>query len=644
MKRKKKSFEFAEGHKRETRKSYQSFIERTGKSSSSALDSCVKDLNIKSEDLGDDGVRKSSRKPVPKKSFELVDVFDKKSPLVKHISNKPKSHGSTQGSMQEFEMVKIKEEPIDDDFDSAPRKSNRVPVPKKSFDLIDPKLRGGMSTSQQDNVMKANMEVKMQKKSKKAGAERVNSLISGTEVKLCDEKTKKKPEKGGKNVDNLAVALLNKQQQDFEKSEKSKFTLKLDFRAKKDKGSRKRKLTKGRRIISSNQSPDDNGAVEPNAKVAKVVEDNIDKSDVMEALQALNQPPSNENALTEEPMLMKDAIKLEETNVGIEDTLISPEKGWDYSRSTTEISDGHVILKLGGLNSPNKPKKHKKKHKHGHHSHKAGLENEEVTKRDTESHANLDDMNMLSKTQDVHHQTILSGESNISSKQIPFQEESKGKQGKNHRKRKLSQNKTQESSVKVVSGTTPEENELIVKKRKIYKKKKGEKILLRIQTEFWSKSGELVKVEPMHTFDGMPSQAKDKEVVKQKKLQTVASKTIVSRKQLNAHSMKNASDVSSLEVNKESKRDQESKPKAKKKTKTLLATSTGDLKKNPSKAIGSKSKASTSAKKGINSTIKKKKERKTQTLTAYLLYCRKYRPKVVHENPDIGMYSDILMG
>ena len=70
------------------------------------------------------------------------------------------------------------------------------------------------------------------------------------------------------------------------------------------------------------------------------------------------------------------------------------------------------------------------------------MENEEVIKRDTESHANLDDMNMLSKTQDVQHQTIFSSESSTSSKQIPFLDEKQGKQGKNHRKRKLSQIKT----------------------------------------------------------------------------------------------------------------------------------------------------------------------------------------------------------
>ncbi len=69
--------------------------------------------------------------------------------------------------------------------------------------------------------------------------------------------------------------------------------------------------------------------------------------------------------------------------------------------------------------------------------------------------------------------------------------EQKHKKSKS-RKRKLT---AEDKAFPVVDISDPNE-ELFVKKRKIYKKKNGQKYLVRIQTEYWSKSGELVKVDP----------------------------------------------------------------------------------------------------------------------------------------------------
>ena len=677
-KRKKKPFEFAEGHKRETRKSYQSFIEGTSKISSPPLL-----LNIKTEDLADEWVRKSSRKPVPKKSFELVDVFEKKStPLKNSCSSKQKDSVFLQSSIQDIE-IHIKQE-IDEDQDLAPRKSNRVPVPKKCFDLIDPNLKGGMAVIQQDSN-KTNVPVQMEKKSKKSKTKKASVVNSEAEGKSHTEKIKKaQHDKNSNKMNSLGDALAEKQKHDHEKREKSKFKLKLDFKAKKDKGSRKRKLPASTNNLSSNKNSDVFEKEGPNEKVAKVVEDNIDKSSLMEALQALKQPLENlpmeedekaklgkksnlsgSEVKAQKPRGKKQASKAkksasndsstvqqmveasggegkDENNKGKTGSL-SPQKGWDYSSSTTEISDGHVILKLGGLNSPNKVKKHKKKHKHGHHGHNAEVSNEESNKGAANSHgSNEVKLNVPNESPNDQHKIISPSENDTSGKESVVLSEDKEKKNKNHKKkRKLSQSDSQEPPKKVSLDTKKEKDKLTVKKRKIYKKKKGEKILVRIQTEFWNKNGELVKVESMDVKDGRPGQPKEKKVVKPKKGQSLMTDPVVSAGQADVELMKHSvSDSGSGATNQDSKGDQNSKTKKKQ---SKLSSDEANVKPTTPKSVENKSKLNTNTKKGVNNTNKKKKERKTQTLTAYLLYCRKYRPKVVSEHPEIGMYVDLLL-
>ena len=680
-KRKRKSFEFAEGHKRETRKSYQSFIESTGKSSSAVLGN-VALSQIKSEEMTDDGVRKSSRKPVPKKSFDLVDTFEEKSPLSKHIMNiKQKSGSSAQINPHEYEVIHIKEEPLIDDYDSAPRKSSRVPVPKKSFDLIDPNLKARAAVNQQDNS-KTDAQIKTQKKTKKSNAEKANVVSCEADGKDVGEKSKRTQYgKGSNKIDIPPQILPDVQKQDYEKKERSKFTLKLDFKAKKDKRSRKRKLD-----ILTDQSPSNVRREGPSEKIAKVVEcdntkvieDNIEKSALVEALQALKQPP--QTSLVEEidyphlekksaligsedkisqsgskktpakvkrraadnrntPLHAENANEEEkgtQANIGRAFST-SLEKGWDYSRSTTEISDGHVILKLEGLHTPTKTKKHRKKHKNVHQ--KIEITNEESKNAEPENSPEAD-VNVIVTNQDSQYEKSLPIEKEISSNESTFPSEVKEKKTKSHKKkRKLSQSNLLDSPKNVIVGTAAEDNELTVKKRKIYKKKKGEKILVRIQTEFWNKNGDLVKVEPMNIKENKPTEAKEKGVVKQKKSQDLSMNAAMTEKMSSIQSMKNsASNTTSMELKQGARRDQVSKSSSKKRESIPPISDIDYVKTGSPKSSQNKTKLSSDTNKGTNSTIKKKKERKIQTLTAYLLFCRKYRPQVVFENPYIGMY------
>ena len=678
-KRKRKSFEFAEGHKRETRKSYQNFIESTGKGSSAALGN-VALAQIKSEEIADDGVRKSSRKPVPKKSFDLVDTFEEKSS--KYITNnKQKSGNSTQLNPYEYEVSHIKEEPLAEDYDSAPRKSSRVPVPKKCFDLIDPKLKGRTTVNQQDNNT-TGAPIKMQKKVKKPNVEKANVVSCEAEGKNVGEKTKRTQHgKSSNKIEIPSQILPDVQMQDNEKKEKSKFTLKLDFKAKKDKRNRKRKFD-----IAADQSSTNVRMEGPSEKIAKVVEgdniktieDNIEKSALVEALQALKQPP--QNSLVEEidyPQVERKSTMSEledkisksgskkipakvkrraadnrniplhaenasEEEKGIQATIgktfsTSLEKGWDYSRSTTEISDGHVILKLEGLHTPTKTKKHRKKHKNVHHKIKITNDEPKSAEQKNSQEANV---NVFVGNQDSQYEKNLSIEKEMSSNESSFPSEIKEKKTKSHKmKRKLSQSKQLDSPKNVIVGTATEDSELTVKKRKIYKKKKGEKILVRIQTEFWNKNGDLVKVEPMNIKESKPTEAKEKVVVKQKKPQDLSINAAVTEKLSSMQPMKNdVSNATSMELKQGTKRDPVSKSGSKKREGIPPISSMDQMKTGFPNSSQNKTKLSSDTSKGAHSTIKKKKERKTQTLTAYLLFCRKYRPQVVFENPYIGRY------
>ena len=679
-KRKKKLFEFAEGHKRETRKSYQNFIESTtgtispdgSTSGSFAADEAqhftpqLFSHHVIGEDASEEGVRKSSRRPVPKKSFELVDVFDEESPYLKHNSARQRKVSLSQVSHVGMEMEDLMQETLEED--SAPRKSNRIPVPKKCFDLIDSSFEQGGNPQQ--NIKVETQEDKKQKKFKKPRNQRADIVMSGAEEHMLGEKIKNDQNEKDKEK-SVYEATNEKQRQDTEK--KSKLTLKLDFKAKKEKGSRKRKLTANPEKVSPHSDGKTFKNEEPREKIAKVIEDNIDQSALMEALQALKQEPQedlsaekieshleiHENVIVPEekgrksrskkkPSKIKklstgdETIPTENIQVKQEENIdeydkeklnIKPtEKPWDYSSSTTEISDGHIILKLGGLNSPTKGKKHKKKHKHGHHAHKAELKNEETKIKNVEIQENSV-MGRKSIQTDDQHRVLLSTENEVGANQIGLPIENKEKRVKSHKKkRKLSKEKIEDASEKVHLDTAPKEDELIVKKRKIYKKKNGEKVLARIQTEYWNKHGELVKVEPTDVKEG--SQPKDKKIPKQKKTKNQKSGILTSEGQSVMQVKRDdACGESHLQSKQNKKEKLDAKPKGKKKQRK--PSNIQRIKASVSKILGKNTKTIASS--------KKKKERKTQTLTAYLLYCRKYRPKVVSENPDIGLYLNVIL-
>lgn len=699
-KRKKKPFEFAEGHKRETRKSYQSFIESSGKLESITNISLneshpISQVQLPSldefEEMAEEGVRKSSRKPVPKKSFDLVDVFEEHSPLMKHSANQRKP---TSTNVNQMEEINIKQEPLDEGFDSAPRKSSRVPVPKRSFDLIDSKFAGPVTTNMLQPIRAEVVEDKNQSKITKSKKQRLSVGMNKTKEVLPSKKNKKPAqEKEGESSNTVIESMssdntlpraevdtLPSEAKDAEHDnrETPKFTLKLDFKSKKilkkEKGNRKRKANESPAVESliKYQSCASNIKEEPTEKVPKAVVDNIDQSALMEALQALKQEPQDEKEKTlsqpeekgrksrskKTPSKIKKepvtGCKVPEQSLEAEkeekvsDSEPAQEKTdqsdatWDYPSSTTEISDGHVILKLGGLHSPTKKnpskvKKHKKKHKHGHHSHLTEFTNAKEGNLDHKAKLN-DDNDTLDKHSSYQVVNAISMETEATTSEISTANESKDKRDKSHKKkRKPPQDKSQDASEKCEQEIAPKEDDLIVKKRKIYKKKKGEKILVRIQTEFWNKKGELVKVQPKDIDGGNMHQTHHKRSVKEKKKKTVGNLLPLSERQSNEHMIEETVqqvDLNHSGMKQDARKVQEEKEKKQKKQvpSNIQQVKSTTLKKQtvqPRGSLNAKKLQSVGNK-------KKKKERKTQTLTAYLLYCRKYRPKVVSENPDIG--------
>eukprot|EP00112_Aurelia_sp_Birch-Aquarium-sp1_P012326 Seg2592.3 transcript_id=Seg2592.3/GoldUCD/mRNA.D3Y31 product="HMG box-containing protein 4" protein_id=Seg2592.3/GoldUCD/D3Y31 len=710
--KKKKGFDFAEGHKRETRKSYQSFIEEAthakqgtpfeeesqqqnwpSKSNTFSLD------KVKVEDMSEERVRKSSRTPVPKKTFDLVDTYDE-SPAryLQSSSQAQRVMEEEEPHPQLIEVQNIKQEPSDTDSDSAPRKSGRTPVPKKNFNLIDSGYKAAPQQEKPDNI-----ETQLVKKHSKTKNQYPDTPIGKSQARKpqgsAKKSTTKKDSQGSQSESSEEISVQQKgmKKASSEKAtshskEKQPLKVKVDFKSKKEKSARKRKLDEN--VTSDSYSELDKSADEASReKIPKVVDESIEQSVLLEALQALKQSAQEDatiqaqgTAETDQQQreaavpekkgrksrskktptklrrapanVQQDAFLGGNIRVKVEDdqgihgfgeNMMQTEadkQGRDCSSSITERSDGHIILKVGGLNSPTKVKKHKKKHKH-HHHHIHDKDQLQIKEEETYEHQAVEGQDLGIIVEEEENRFLFMQDSfdqsgflspretmmDQSLRRIDDAGTDGDKKHKSHkRKRKMSQNRSFEE--------LPTNNDgLVIKKRKIYKKKKGEKILVRIQTEFWNKYGELVKVEP----------AEIKEVANQDKVKT--KKTNKGGKSKSAGKDMASSVTSKFDsswkhdanteagATKAQGKTQAAKPKPKQRRKPVSSSAT------QVKATTKRSRPKSKAKQGregslLDSPTKKKKERKTQTLTAYLLYCRKHRPSVVAENPKIS-FSEI---
>ena len=197
----------------------------------------------------------------------------------------------------------------------------------------------------------------------------------------------------------------------------------------------------------------------------------------------------------------------------------------------TERPDGHIILKVEGLHSPTKHKKHKKKHHHHHHHSEREFtlsgqsdkqDNKGADKKRKHKESAVEDM----ESRDVKSEarltegkdSSLSGISDhsLSDKHLSSPELDK-KRGK---KRKLSSSLSKpleeikdeqhtEIPAYIDLPVSPDAIKreadgriLKMKKRKVYKKKNGQRILLRIQTEYIDEYGDVVKVDSNEISSG----------------------------------------------------------------------------------------------------------------------------------------------
>ncbi|XP_047123632.1 HMG box-containing protein 4 isoform X1 [Hydra vulgaris] len=133
----KKKFSFEEGHKRETRKSYQQYLKEVSMSKTGDAD------------MDDESIRRSKRTPVPKRGFKLIDDYDsKKTPKKKGkdslkdtmtdlaIKKEVVFASDTNESADDYEKGNQSEDNEErsftkDDFIDEPRRSGRVKKPKK---------------------------------------------------------------------------------------------------------------------------------------------------------------------------------------------------------------------------------------------------------------------------------------------------------------------------------------------------------------------------------------------------------------------------------------------------------------------------------------------------------------------------------
>lgn len=162
---------YQEGHRRETRKSYQAYIDEI--SSVKPDDDAVKTEPLEDSTSDDSSIRRSKRTPVPKRNFKLIDDFDNKKEQTPKKKKERKSKSTTptptkagddvdavtaevkeesepvfsqppyQTETEEQKGISVSEEistadDQDDEEEVAPRKSGRVRKPKEFKDSVTP--------------------------------------------------------------------------------------------------------------------------------------------------------------------------------------------------------------------------------------------------------------------------------------------------------------------------------------------------------------------------------------------------------------------------------------------------------------------------------------------------------------------------
>eukprot|EP00794_Sanderia_malayensis_P008035 gene8035-8896_t len=700
--KRKRGYEYIEGHRRETRKSYQTFIESetvsTTKSNEARPSSPAKQQRKHPNEGESERVRKSSRTPVPKKSFDLVDTFETtKTRDYKDAGEKLAEDDTRVRCAKESLTTTIpKEETNEIDSDHFSRKSQRTPIPKKTFDLIDSGY--GKLSSKNQQLDDSNQDDLSKKSSKKEEQEKVkkSSKSQGKVVsnKVGKQKSKKEKIVDDKNKKSNADEDVASQEITQKSNEKKTSAGKKAVEDKKKdvKDEKGRKSSRKRKHSDIVTSKDEECEDKIESKAVKTHNENLDESILAEALQALNaEPVENDQMIesTEEIQGKKEkkagrstknitaakslqkTIQVKEEDKPIEEakskevksvilaeqerddfpelvtkdelSLVKEEKDDPLQHSTTSVTerpDGHIILKLGGLSSPTKVKKHKKKHKHHHHhKHDKELKSvsnvaamDEVTYVE-DGHRMKAAMPFIGTERSVKNQERMA-EKPGDSKGIRFFSESKTsanvEEAPKHKKsKKMKKSLSFEASSEDFTHSQNAQ-EFIIKKRKIYKKKKGQKILARIQTEYWSKSGVLLKVDPSDKKDKTSVSLKSKSnKVSMKQIQMGAvEKKVKAKKHHSSHLLAKHGHV----LDKGSKIVPKDIVIRKEKSLEKLMESQTGLK----KRMKPKMFSNAGGESNESSPVKKKKERKTQTLTAYLLYCRRFRPKILEENVGLG--------
>ncbi|XP_047123633.1 HMG box-containing protein 4 isoform X2 [Hydra vulgaris] len=467
----KKKFSFEEGHKRETRKSYQQYLKEVSMSKTGDAD------------MDDESIRRSKRTPVPKRGFKLIDDYDsKKTPKKKGkdslkdtmtdlaIKKEVVFASDTNESADDYEKGNQSEDNEErsftkDDFIDEPRRSGRVKKPKKfeKDDNSSSTKRGRKKLNEPDLEIKPDPDLETTPK-KTASVRTPGDHSFGRTSKKSP--LKRKSEIDNENLDSSTLITHKKSKKQFQ--EENVF-IKQELEADESVINHQRSYES---YVSKYTTASSSSLV---ATTNKVTEDVVSHSKKEErVLKKFNERKKDEEVLKKSNERKKEEDVLKKSN----------EKSSHKSPKNKKTEKLIISFKKNPLKSKFK--------KNGNSSYQ---------KIESLKEINLhgDSTAVASATSnDIFEEKIITEEVSDAMVPIILPETVTSSLANDASKKRKKKKRNKESNEKIISCEvfSVEDTQISkVKKKKIYKRRNGEKVLVRLIKNYCNRAGQVVKTE-----------------------------------------------------------------------------------------------------------------------------------------------------
>jgi len=168
-----------EGHRRETRKSYQAYIEEL------TTDNNMSDPSMSADTSDDSSIRRSKRTPVPKRGFKLIDDYATKKKKDGDTS-KSKQRKSIDTEESDIDSSQISQSTEDSEKEESgqARRSGRARKPKQYEDMVVLKKPKSQKDIKLEEVEAPNTQEVLQSTPTKKSAKSVSKKVTPKKIKV----------------------------------------------------------------------------------------------------------------------------------------------------------------------------------------------------------------------------------------------------------------------------------------------------------------------------------------------------------------------------------------------------------------------------------------------------------------------------